>query len=82
MIDATQERELGWDDEITAEMIEWVLLPAGEYEFEVTKFERARYEPGPLAKMPACPLAKLELTFNSDAGTKKLQHNLFLHSRT
>ena len=35
---------LGWDDEFTNEQQEFVLLPEGEYPFEVTQMERARYE--------------------------------------
>ena len=41
---------LGWDDEFTNEQQEFVLLPEGEYPFEVTGMERARYEGG--AKLP------------------------------
>ena len=37
---------LGWDDEFTNEQQEFVLLPEGEYPFEVTGMERARYEGG------------------------------------
>lgn len=37
---------LGWDDEFTNEQQEFVLLPEGEYPFEVTQMERARYEGG------------------------------------
>ena len=32
---------LGWDDEFTNEQQEFVLLPEGEYPFEVTQMERA-----------------------------------------
>jgi len=80
----TEEREIGWDEEITAESMEWIPLPEGEYDFVVTKFERARYEPGPHAKMPACPLAKIEIMVQEPGttNTRNLQNNLFLHSRT
>ena len=50
---------LGWDDEFTNEQQEFVLLPEGEYPFEVTQMERARYEGG--AKLPPCSMAKLTL---------------------
>ena len=35
-------REFGWDDEIQNDSPDLVLLPEGEYPFEVTKFERPR----------------------------------------
>ena len=35
------ERELNWDDEISQES-EFTLLEDGDYDFEVTKFERGR----------------------------------------
>ena len=52
-------RAFGWDDEFTNEQQEFVLLPEGEYPFEVTQMERARYEGG--AKLPPCSMAKLTL---------------------
>jgi len=77
------EKELGWDDEITAETMDFTPLPPGEYDFEVTKFERGRYEPSPQATMPACPSANLEITvYDSVIGSRKIQHRLFLHTRT
>ena len=84
MTDTTEERVLGWDDEITAEPMEWTPFPEGEYDFVVTKFERARYEPGPHSKMPACPMAKIEIMVqeSNTTNTRKIQNNLFLHSRT
>ena len=44
---------LGWDDEFTNEQQEFVLLPEGEYPFEVTQMERARYEGGAKLGRPA-----------------------------
>ena len=38
------ERELGWDDEIEKDGPEFVLLPEGDYSFEVVGFERARHK--------------------------------------
>ena len=37
-------RAFGWDDEFTNEQQEFVLLPEGDYAFEVTGMERARFE--------------------------------------
>ena len=37
----TTDRALGWDDEFTNVSQDFVLLPEGEYYFEVTGMERA-----------------------------------------
>ncbi|MFD2089604.1 hypothetical protein ACFSND_31290 [Brevibacillus brevis] len=34
------DRELGWDDEIQKDGGEFIVLPDGDYNFTVTKFER------------------------------------------
>ena len=41
----------GWDDEINNESSDFVLLPEGDYDFTVDKFERARFDGS--EKMPA-----------------------------
>lgn len=70
---------LGWDDEFTNEQQEFVLLPEGEYPFEVTQMERARYEGG--AKLPPCSMAKLTLRIYGGAkGDTTVTHRLYLHS--
>lgn len=76
------DRELGWDDEIQKDGGGgFVLLPAGDYNFTVTKFERARFAGSD--KMPPCNQAKLEITVHSpEHGDVVVFHNLFLHSKT
>lgn len=75
------ERELGWDDEIEKDGGEFVVLPAGEYNFTVTKFDRGRFAGSD--KMPPCNQAKLELTVHSpEHGDVVVFHNLFLHTKT
>ena len=74
------ERELGWDDEIVKDG-GFTLLPEGDYNFTVSKMERARFAGS--AKMPACNQAKLELTIHSqEHGDTTVFHNLFLHTKT
>lgn len=74
------ERELGWDDEIEKES-EFVLLPEGDYNFTVTKFERARFNGS--VKMPPCNQANLELTMHTkDFGDIVVYHTIFLHTKT
>lgn len=76
----TEERELGWNDEIEKEN-EFILLPEGDYDFTVTKFERARHSGS--ANLPPCHQAKLELTIHSaEHGDVIVFHNLFLHTKT
>lgn len=77
--DVTNDRELGWEDEIEKDS-GFVLLPAGEYEFTVKEFERARFAGS--EKMPACNQAKLKLEIVTKEGIAVINHNLFLHSRT
>ena len=75
------ERELGWDDEIQKDGGEFIILPAGDYDFTVTKFERGRFAGSD--KMPPCNQAKLELTVHSpEHGDVIVFHNLFLHTKT
>ena len=75
------ERELGWDDTIQKDGGDFILLPAGDYDFTVTKFERGRF--GGSDKMPPCNQAKLEITVHSpEHGDVVVFHNLFLHTKT
>lgn len=78
--DTRVEKELDWDSEIENESPDFVLLPEGEYEFEVISFERSRYAGGD--KLPPCNQAKLKLKVETAAGITTISHNLFLHSRT
>lgn len=73
-------RELGWDDEISREGSEFILLPEGDYNFVVESYERARH-PGS-DKLPACNKAILHLRITAPEGEIRLEHNLFLHQRT
>lgn len=75
------ERELGWDDEIEKDGGSFILLPAGDYNFTVAKFERGRFQGSD--KMPACNQAKLELTIHSqEYENVTVFHNLMLHTKT
>jgi hypothetical protein len=81
MMSQEVERELGWDDEIEKEGGNFVLLPAGDYNFTVEKFERGRFQGS--EKMPPCNQAKLTLTIHSpEHGDATVFHNLMLHTKT
>lgn len=72
--------ELNWDGPIEKDS-EFVLLPEGEYDFEVLSFERARHAGS--EKLPPCPKAVLSIRITSPEGqSTTLNHNLFLHSTT
>lgn len=75
------DRELDWDEGFELNPSTFTLLPEGEYDFTVTKFERQRH-PGS-AKLPSCPKAVLTLELHAPTGeTGIITHNLFLHTKT
>src|SRR5690625_6661854 len=75
------DRELGWDDEIVNDGPVNILLPEGDYNFTVAKFERARFAGS--ANLPPCNQAKLEITIHCpENGDVTVFHNLYLHTKT
>ena len=81
MNDMNTDRALSWDDEFTNEQQEFVLLPEGDYAFEVTGMERARFEGS--AKLPPCSMAKLTLKiFGGAKGDTTVTDRLYLHTKT
>ena len=73
------DREFSWDDVIENEGGDWVLLPEGDYDFEITGFERARHTGSP--KLPPCNKAVISVHIDSPQGSTTITHNLFLHSK-
>lgn len=75
-----QDREFGWDDQIENDGADFVLLPEGDYEFEVTAFERCRHNGS--EKLPPCNKATLTIKIAGANGQEtSIKHNLFLHSK-
>lgn len=76
------ERELGWDDEIEKDSGGgFIVLPEGDYDFTVGKFERGRFKGSD--KLPPCNQAKVELIIHSpEHGDVTIEHLLFLHTKT
>lgn len=72
--------EIGWDDQIEKESPEFVVLPEGDYDFEVTDFERGRH--GGSDKLPPCNKATVHIKIEGSEGISIIRHNLFLHSIT
>lgn len=75
-------KELDWNGEIENDGSDFVLLPEGDYNFEVVSFERGRHNGSD--KLPPCNKAILSIKLTSDDGQQSttVTHNLFLHSKT
>jgi hypothetical protein len=73
-------REIGWDDPIENDGPEFVILPAGDYDFEVVKFERGRHSGS--EKLPACNKAVVSIRIEGKEGVTVIDHKLFLHTKT
>lgn len=73
-------REYGWDDQIEKDSPDFVTLPEGDYDFEVTDFERGRHAGSD--KLPPCNKATVSLRIEAAEGVTVIKHNLFLHSIT
>lgn len=72
-----QTNDLGWDDEFAAEeSARSVLLPEGDYWFEVVKLERARHSGS--AKTPPCNKAVVTFRIYSPLGEATLTENFFV----
>lgn len=72
--------ELGWDDPIQKDSPDFVVLPEGDYDFEVTEFERGRHNGS--EKLPPCNKATVHIKIEGPEGISIIRHNLFLHSIT
>lgn len=60
---------LDWDDEIENDGNGgFITLEEGDYNFEVFKFERGHYTPGPDSKIPACNQAIITLKISTKEG--------------
>ncbi len=72
--------EISWDGVIENDSPEFVILPEGDYSFEVAKIERARHSGS--EKLPACGKATVHIKVEGEEGVAIIKHNLFLHSVT
>lgn len=72
------ERAFDWDDPVEKDSSEFVILPAGDYDFEVIDFERARYEGG--SKIPPCNKAILKIRLTDGSQSTTVNYNLLLYS--
>jgi hypothetical protein len=71
--------ELGWDDSISHQDTEFVLLSDGDYEFEIVNFERGSHNGS--AKLPPCKKAVVTFRIKNPAGEPvSIKENFYLHS--
>lgn len=68
--------EYGWEDEISDEGTDYVLLPEGDYDFTVKTVERARH--GGSEKVPPCNMAKVTFTVWGAEDSTEITENYFL----
>ena len=69
---------MDWDSYIEMESEPFVILPEGDYDYKITKFERETFAGS--AKVPACPKAVLELTVVvPGVGKSIIRDQLLLH---
>lgn len=73
-----QNQEIGWDEAIENDN-EFTLLPEGDYQFTVVKFERARHNGS--EKLPPCNKAVLTIEVTDGVNRAQIVHNLFLHRK-
>lgn len=74
------ERELGWEDQIENDGPDFEVLPEGDYDFEVTGFERGRHSGS--EKLPPCNKAIVSIKVKGEKGQSTIKHQLFLHTKT
>lgn len=73
------ERNFDWDEEISKES-EFELVPAGDYDFEVVKFERSRSKGSD--RLPSSPMAVLTIKVSNGNESANVTDYLILHSKT
>lgn len=72
-------REYGWEDEIVNEGGGYELLPEGDYDFTVSKVERARFQGS--EKVPPCNMAKVTFTIWGPDDKIEITDNFLLCSK-
>ena len=76
---ANEGYELSWDSAIENDSPEFVILPDGDYDFVVERFERERFNGS--EKLPPCWKAVIYLKITAPQGETTVKKDLFLHSK-
>ena len=74
------ERELGWDEEIEQDSSDFEVVPEGEYNFEVIKFERSRTD-SDAKYYPNCNQAIITLLVTNSEHSAKITDKLILNKK-
>ena len=74
---AQDNRIMDWNDTISNDEQEFVILPEGEYSFTVIKYERREYKGSD--KIPPCHMVLLTLEFDNDQGFASSTVPIILH---
>ncbi len=72
-----QDMCMDWDSALETDGQEYITLEEGDYNFEVTNFERGRF-PGS-AKIPACNKASITAVVKTDKGNASVKFDLILY---
>lgn len=75
---ATEGREFGWDDTIKEDSQEFKLLPEGDYNVTIEKFDRSRSSGS--GKLPPCNMAVVYFIVHAPEGEVTIRENYVLHS--
>ena len=67
--------ELEWNGTLTEDAQEYVLLPAGDYDFTVDSFDRGRH--GGSEKLPPCNKAILKIRITAPQGKQRMEQDFF-----
>ncbi len=81
MAEQKRDYEIPFDGEILEDAKEFIVLQDGEYDFEVTSFEKGRFA-GKDGGLPPCNMVTVFCKIETDEGVAVIKSNLFLHSRT
>lgn len=73
-------REIGWDEIIENDGPEFIVVPEGDYDFEIIGFERGRHNGS--EKLPPCNKAIVQVKVTAPEGTTIIKNQLFLHTST
>lgn len=80
MNEAVENRELGWDDTISKDAQEFIVIPEGDYDFVIDHFERSRSKGG--GKLPPCNMVVVYFNITAPDGEEvQIRENYILHQR-
>ena len=70
---------MGWDDEITAEPTQFIVLKPGEYDFTIENVEKKHFDGS--EKTAPCPMACVHIVIKTEEGDAHVSSNLLLNTK-